>query len=86
MTLPQTRQTCRCGFEHLSMDFAIPQIMNADAFVKLVEEMVELKVRIQMEANLKTSPEVAKVLYQKQESDRRRLELLKTEMARQLVG
>ena len=68
------------------MDFAIPQIMNADAFVKLVEEMVELKVRIQMEANLKTSPEVAKVLYQKQESDRRRLELLKTEMARQLVG
>ena len=60
--------------------------MNADAFVRLVEEMVDLKVRIQMESNVKTSPEVAKVLMIKQESDRRRLELLRSEMARQLNG
>jgi hypothetical protein len=60
--------------------------VNADAFVRLVEEMVDLKVRIQTESTVKASPEVAKVLMMKQESDRRRLELLRSEMARQLNG
>ena len=68
------------------MDFAISAAMNADAFVKLIEEMVDLKIHLQMEANLKTSPEVAKVLHLKLESDRRRLEMLKAELARQLAA
>jgi hypothetical protein len=60
--------------------------MNAEGIVKLIEEMVDMKIRLQMESTIKTNPEVAKVLAQKRESDTRRLELIKNEMARILSG
>ena len=68
-----------------STDFAFLTGMNGEIFVKLIEELVDLKVQVKLESNLKTSPEVAKVLHDKRESDRRRMELIKSEMARVLT-
>jgi hypothetical protein len=56
--------------------------MNAETFVRLIEEMVDLKVQQHAEAHLKTTPEIANVLQLKRETDRRRLEQIRTELAR----
>lgn len=58
--------------------------MNADAFVRMLEEMVDLKVQQHAESMLKPSPEVAAVLHAKRETDRRRLEQLRVELIRLL--
>jgi hypothetical protein len=59
--------------------------MNAEIFVQLIEEMVDLKVQQHTEAHLKTSSEVANVLAMKRETDRRRLEQIRRELARMLT-
>jgi len=56
--------------------------MNADMIVKLIEEMVDIKVQQQAETNLQPRPEVAKLLAEKRFADRRRLEMIKAELAR----
>ena len=61
-----------------------PQLMNADTIVKLIEEMVDLKVHQQAEAQLHPKPEFARLLEEKRFADRRRLELIKQELARLL--
>ena len=58
--------------------------MNAETIVKLIEEMVDIKVHQHAEAQLRPRPEFAKLLEEKQFADRRRLELIKQELARQL--
>ena len=58
--------------------------MNAEALVKLIEEMMDLKVQQHAETSLKPSPEVAIVLQAKKETDRHRLEQIRAEMARLL--
>jgi hypothetical protein len=60
--------------------------MNADIVVKLIEEMIDLKIQHHAEAQLKPSPDVAKLLQEKRITDRRRLEQIRTEMARILAG
>jgi hypothetical protein len=56
--------------------------MNGDTIVKLIEEMVDIKVHQQAETHLKPKPEFARLLEEKRFADRRRLELIKQELAR----
>jgi hypothetical protein len=68
----------------LSTAFASFIGMSAEICVRLIEEMVDLKVQQHTEAHLKTTPEIANVLQMKRETDRRRLEQIRTELARML--
>ena len=61
---------------------AVPAGVNAELFVKLVEEMTDLKLQQQAEPNLKLNPEVIRLLQAKRETDRRRLEHIRQEMVR----
>ncbi len=56
--------------------------MNAETLVKLIEEMMDLKVQQYAESHLKPNPEVARLLHEKRETDRRRLEQIRAELAR----
>ena len=58
--------------------------MNAETVVKLMEEMVDLKVQQFAESTLKPSTEVARILHEKRVTDRRRLEQIKIELTRML--
>lgn len=59
--------------------------MTAEKFVKLLEEMVDLKVHQHAELHLQGKPELARLLEEKRFSDRRRLELIKQELIRLLT-
>jgi len=56
--------------------------MNGDTLVKLIEEMMDLKVQQYAESHLKHNPEVARLLIEKRETDRRRLEQIRAELSR----
>jgi len=56
--------------------------MNAETFLQLIEEMIDLKIQQYAEAQLKASPEVARVLHEKRLTDRCRLEQIKDELLR----
>jgi hypothetical protein len=58
--------------------------MNAESVVKLLEEMIDLNLQKSAEANLKSSAQLAAILEAKRETDRRRLEQIRSEMARAL--
>jgi len=58
--------------------------MNAESIVKLIEEMMDIKVQAQAEVHLRTKPELAHFLEEKRQADRRRLELVKLELSRQI--
>jgi len=58
--------------------------MNTETVVKLVEEMVDLKVQHFAESMMKPTPEVARLLQEKRVTDRRRLEQIRTELVRLL--
>jgi len=44
--------------------------MNAENSVKLIEEMLDLKIQQYAETQMRASAEVAKILYEKRETDR----------------
>ncbi len=56
--------------------------MTAENFVSLIEELVDLKVQQHAETHLKSSPEVVRLLADKRETDRRRMEQIKAELIR----
>ena len=56
--------------------------MNTEASVKLLEEMMDLKLQQYAESQMRPTPEVAKILQEKRETDRRRLDQIRTELAR----
>lgn len=58
--------------------------MNAEMIVKLVEEMVDIKVQQQAGMHLHVKPELARLLEEKRNGDRRRLELVRQELVRLL--
>ena len=60
--------------------------MSAEDFINMLEEMIDLKVQQRTEVNFKTTPEIAKILQYKQETDRRRLAQIKAELVRLLSG
>jgi len=56
--------------------------MHPSTFIGLLEEMVDIKVQQHTEAHLKTSPEIAAVLHAKRETDKRRLDQIRSELIR----
>ena len=44
-------------------------IMNAETFVKLLEELIDLKIQRQAEVNLKPRPEMARLVQEKRHAD-----------------
>lgn len=57
-------------------------LMTAEYLVRLIEEMMDLKVQQYAESQLKASPEVAALLQDKRETDRRRLDQIRLELVR----
>jgi hypothetical protein len=60
--------------------------MQGQSIVKLIEEMIDLKLQQQAEAHLKPTPEVAKLLEEKRHTDRRRLEQIRADLIRLIEG
>jgi hypothetical protein len=58
--------------------------MNAEALVKLIEEMIDLKLQQHAQANLKASSELTRILEEKRFTDRRRLEQIRAELVKLL--
>ena len=60
--------------------------MTPQILVGLIEEMMDLKLQQFAEHTLKLTPEVSRILQEKRETDRRRLEQIRTELVRILQG
>lgn len=58
--------------------------MNSEIVARLIEELVDLKIQNYAESQLRPTAEVARILYEKKETDRRRLEQIRLELARLL--
>jgi hypothetical protein len=58
--------------------------MTAEAWVQLIEEMIDLKLQQLAEATMKLTPELARMLQDKRETDRRRLQQIRVELVRAL--
>jgi hypothetical protein len=58
--------------------------MSAANFVKLIEEMIDLKLQQHAQVNLKASPEISRILEEKRVTDRRRLEQIRADLVRLL--
>lgn len=56
--------------------------MTAQYLVQLLEEMMDLKLQQYAQTQLKVTPEVAALLHDKRETDRRRLDQIRTELVR----
>ncbi|HWX23290.1 MAG TPA: hypothetical protein VN578_25590 [Candidatus Binatia bacterium] len=56
--------------------------MTADMLIRLLEEMMDVKLQQFAEAQLKLTPEVSRILHEKHETDRRRLEQIRAELVR----
>ena len=61
-------------------------LMTAETFVKLVEEMIDVKIQQYAESQLKTNPDLARILAEKRETDRRRLEQIRAELVRMIAS
>jgi hypothetical protein len=60
--------------------------MSAESFVRLIEELVELKVQLHLANHVKTSPELARVVGRKREIDRLRAEQVRLELIEALTA
>ena len=58
----------------------------AETAVKLIEEMIDLKLQQQAQVHLKANPEIARFFEEKRMADRKRLEQLKLELVKTLGG
>lgn len=56
--------------------------MTAKVLVGLLEEMVDIKIQQHAESTMRPNPELAKLLHEKRETDRRRLDQIRTELIR----
>jgi len=60
--------------------------MNPEGFVRMLEEMMDVKIQQHAESLMKVTPELSRVLEAKRETDRRRLEQIRQELIRGLQG
>jgi len=60
--------------------------MTAESWVRLIEEMIDVKLQQFAETNMKLTPELSNLLQDKRETDRRRLQQIRTELVRTLQG
>jgi hypothetical protein len=58
--------------------------MTPESWIHLIEEMMDLKIQQYAESTMKVSGELSKILQDKRETDRRRLDQIRTELARVL--
>jgi len=58
------------------------QNMTAREIVGLLEEMMDVKVQQYAETTMRPTPEVARLLQEKRETDRRRLDQIRAELIR----
>ncbi len=56
--------------------------MTPESLIGLLEEMMDLKIQQHAEATLKATPDLTRILYEKKETDRRRLEQIRAELVR----
>ena len=56
--------------------------MTPEALLGLLEEMMDLKIQHYAESTLKATPEITRILCEKKETDRRRLEQIRAELMR----
>lgn len=56
--------------------------MTAESLIGLIEEMMDLKIRQYAESNMKPTPEIARILSEKKETDHRRLEQIRAELVK----
>ncbi len=61
-----------------------PKAMTAQRLVSMLEEMMDLKIQQYAESTMRPTPEVARILMEKRETDKRRLEQLRIELVRSL--
>ena len=59
-------------------------VMTPEAWVQLIEEMMDIKIQHFAESTMKVSSEVSKILQDKRDTDRRRLDQIRTELVRTL--
>ena len=60
--------------------------MNAEGLVKLIEEMMDLKVQQYAETQMRLTPQIGRLLHEKRDTDRRRLDQIRAEAVRLLKG
>ena len=58
--------------------------MTAESLIGLIEEMVDLKIQQYAESTMKPTPEIARILLEKKQTDYRRLQQIKAELIRSL--
>ena len=56
--------------------------MTAESLIGLIEELVDLKIQHYAESTMKPTPEIARILHDKRETDQRRLQQIKAELVR----
>ncbi len=56
--------------------------MTGEMLIGLLEEMMDLKLQQYAEQHLKLNPEVSRLLHDKRETDRRRLDQIRRELVR----
>ena len=57
-------------------------VMTAQKLICLIEEMIDIKLQHYAELNLKLPPELARLVQDKRETDRRRLDQIREELVR----
>jgi len=60
--------------------------MSAEAFVRLIEELVDIKVQYHLANKMKTSPELARLVAVKRETDRHRADQIRLELIQALTA
>jgi len=56
--------------------------MTADTLIQLLEEMMDIKIQQFTQFHMKLNPEVTRLLQEKRETDRRRLDQIRAELVR----
>lgn len=56
--------------------------MTAETLIQLLEEMMDIKIQQYTQFHMKLNPEVTKLLTEKRETDRRRLDQIRVELVR----
>ena len=58
------------------------ETVAAEAVIRLLEEMIDLKIQQHVESQMKCSPEIAPVIQAKRLTDQRRLDQIRAELVR----
>ena len=56
--------------------------MTAESMIGLIEEMMDLKIQQYAESSMNRTPELARILHEKKETDQRRLDQIRAELVR----